>query len=186
MLRAVTRRSSNGFYSSGNALCFDLDWTYMEVKVSQLFLTLCNPMDYTDHGILQARTLEWVAFPYSREIFPRDLPNPGIKPKSPTLQADSLPAEPPGNPCIYMAMLNLWWFIHLYTFDLFTFMHAYCTLVKSLLFKNKHILSQKGTFSHFFFYIVVDFVIHWNETAMGLHVFPIPIPPPTSLSTRSL
>ena len=38
----------------------------------------------------------------------------------------------------------------------------------------------------FIFYIVVDFVIHWNETAMGLHVFPIPIPPPTSLSTRSL
>ena len=29
----------------------------------------------------------------------------------------------------------------------------------------------------FFFLIVVDFVIHWNETAMGLHVFPIPIPP---------
>ena len=32
----------------------------------------------------------------------------------------------------------------------------------------------------------MNFVIHWNETAMGLHVFPIPIPPPTSLSTRSL
>ena len=32
----------------------------------------------------------------------------------------------------------------------------------------------------------MDFVIHWNETAMGLHVFPIPIPTPTSLSTRSL
>ena len=28
-----------------------------------------------------------------------------------------------------------------------------------------------------FFFIVVDFVIHLNETAMGLHVFPIPIPP---------
>ena len=40
--------------------------------------------------------------------------------------------------------------------------------------------------SFFFFFIVVDFVIHWNETAMGLHVFPIPIPPPTSLSTQSL
>ena len=38
----------------------------------------------------------------------------------------------------------------------------------------------------FFFFIVVDFAIHWNETAMGLHVFPIPIPPPTSLSTQSL
>ena len=30
------------------------------------------------------------------------------------------------------------------------------------------------------------FVIHWHETAMDIHVFPIPIPPPTSLSTRSL
>ena len=38
----------------------------------------------------------------------------------------------------------------------------------------------------FFFFIVVGFVIHWNESAMGLHVFPIPIPPPTSLPTRSL
>ena len=38
----------------------------------------------------------------------------------------------------------------------------------------------------YIFLFVVDFVIHWNETAMGLHVFPIPIPPPTSLSTRSL
>ena len=38
----------------------------------------------------------------------------------------------------------------------------------------------------FFFFFVVDFVIHWNETAMGLHVFPIPIPLPASLSTRSL
>ena len=40
--------------------------------------------------------------------------------------------------------------------------------------------------SFLFFLFVVDFVIHWNETAMGLHVFPILIPPPTSLSTRSL
>ena len=36
------------------------------------------------------------------------------------------------------------------------------------------------------FLFVVNFVIHWNETAMDLHVFPIPIPAPTSLSTRSL
>ena len=40
-------------------------------------------------------------------------------------------------------------------------------------------------FFNFFFLFVVNFVIHWNKTALGLHVFPIPIPPPTSLSTRS-
>ena len=48
-------------------------------------------MDYTVHGILQARTLEWVASPFSG-----DLPNPGIEPRSPTLQVDSLPAESQG------------------------------------------------------------------------------------------
>ena len=37
-----------------------------EVKVAQSCPTLCNPMDYTVHGILQARILEWVAFPFSR------------------------------------------------------------------------------------------------------------------------
>ena len=36
-------------------------------------LSLCDPMDYTDHGILQARILERVAFPFSRESSqPRD------------------------------------------------------------------------------------------------------------------
>ena len=37
-----------------------------EVKVSQLCPTLCDPMNYIVHGILQARILEWVAFPFSR------------------------------------------------------------------------------------------------------------------------
>ena len=38
----------------------------VKVKVTQLCLTLCDPMDYTVHGILQARILEWVAVPFSR------------------------------------------------------------------------------------------------------------------------
>ena len=38
----------------------------VKMKVVQSCLTLCNPMDYTAHGILQARILEWVAFPFSR------------------------------------------------------------------------------------------------------------------------
>ena len=36
----------------------------MKVKVTQLCPTLCDPMDYTVHGILQAKILEWVAFPW--------------------------------------------------------------------------------------------------------------------------
>ena len=65
----------------------------MDVKVAQSCPTLCDPMDHTVHGILQARTLEWVAFPFSG-----DLPNPVIEPRSPGLQADSLPAEPQEKP----------------------------------------------------------------------------------------
>ena len=37
-----------------------------QVKVTQSCPTLCDPMDYTVHGILQARKLEWVAFSFSR------------------------------------------------------------------------------------------------------------------------
>ena len=66
-----------------------------KVKVAQSCLTLCHPMDLV-HGILQARIWEWVAFPFSRGSF-----NPGIEPSSPTLQADSLPAEPQGKPIAY-------------------------------------------------------------------------------------
>ena len=38
----------------------------VEVKVTQLCLTFCDPMDYTMHGILQARIMEWVAVPFSK------------------------------------------------------------------------------------------------------------------------
>ena len=54
------------------------------VKVTQLCPTLCDPMEYTVHGILQARILEWVAISFS----PGGLPNPGMDPRSPTVQAD--------------------------------------------------------------------------------------------------
>ena len=65
--------------------------------VAQSCLTLCNPMDCSPpgssvNGILQARILWWVAIPFSRA-----LPEPGIKPEDPALQADSLPSEPPGS-----------------------------------------------------------------------------------------
>ena len=45
----------------------------LKAKVAQSCPTLCDPMDCTVHGILQARIAEWVAFPS-----PGDLPNPGV------------------------------------------------------------------------------------------------------------
>ena len=57
--------------------------------------TLCNPMNCTFHGILQARILEWVASPFSKgSSQPRDR----IQVSLPALQADSLPTEPQGKP----------------------------------------------------------------------------------------
>ena len=53
------------------------------------------------HGIPQARILEWIDFPLS------DLPNLGIEPRSPALQADSLPLSHWGNPKILRSILNL-------------------------------------------------------------------------------
>ena len=79
--------------------------------VAQLCPTLCEPMDcslpgFSIHGIFQARILEWVAVSFSRGF-----PNPGIELRSPALQPDTLPAEPPGKPIINNALLHL--FSHL-------------------------------------------------------------------------
>ena len=69
-----------------------------EVSVAQSCPTLwdtmdCGPQGSSVHGSLQARILKWIVISFSR-----DLPHPGIKPGSPTLQADSLLSEPPGKP----------------------------------------------------------------------------------------
>ena len=64
----------------------------VKLLVTQSCPILCTPMDCSPpgssvFGILQARILEWVAIPFSR-----------TEPRSSTLQADSLPSEPPGKP----------------------------------------------------------------------------------------
>ena len=80
------------------SVCMFVCMCIVKVKFTQSCPTLCDPMDYTVHGILQARILEWVAIPFCK-----DLPNPGTEPGSPTLQTDSLPAEPQGKPMyVYM------------------------------------------------------------------------------------
>ena len=62
------------------------------LSISHLFLLSCESESCSvvsdslrPHGILQARILEWIAFPFSG-----DLPNPGIEPRSPALQVDTI------------------------------------------------------------------------------------------------
>ena len=60
-----------------------IDSIDMKVKVAQSCPTLCDPVDCSlpgssVHGILQARILGWVAFPFSRGIFPTQRLNPGL------------------------------------------------------------------------------------------------------------
>ena len=64
-------------------------WVKVKVKVTQLCPTLCDPIDYTVHGILQAKILEWVVIPFSRGL---------SQPRDWTQNLHSLPTEPPGNP----------------------------------------------------------------------------------------
>ena len=80
-LEAKNRKIGFRLGKVGDGTASRKDWTLGEVKVkvAQSCLTLCNPMDYTVLGILQAIIL-------------------GIEPRSPTLQANSLTAEPQGKP----------------------------------------------------------------------------------------
>ena len=63
---------------------------------------LCDPWTVASQAPLSmgfSRPEYWSGLPFT---FPGDLPNPGIELRSPVLQADSLPSEPPGTP------LNIW------------------------------------------------------------------------------
>ena len=67
-----------------------------ESEVAESCQTLCDPMDCTflaPPSMGFSRQEYWSGLPFAS---PGDLPNPGIEPGSPTLQADALPSEPPG------------------------------------------------------------------------------------------
>ena len=67
-------------------------WSLSHVQLFVILWTVAYLQDSSVQGILQARILEWVAIPFSR-----NLPGPGIEPGSPTLQADYIPSEPQGS-----------------------------------------------------------------------------------------
>ena len=76
------------------------------MQVTQLYPTLCNPMDCSlpgssVHRILQSRILQWVAIPFSRGFsWPRDWTQVSH------MQADSLPSELPGKPMVLKELLS--------------------------------------------------------------------------------
>ena len=76
--------------------CTDIIGTHCTLYMLRSCLILCDPMNCSlpsssVHGIFQARILEWVAIPFSR-----DLPDPRIEPSS-ALQADSFPLSHQGS-----------------------------------------------------------------------------------------
>ena len=76
--------------------------------VAQLRPTLCDYMNCSLHGSSVqgiSRQEYWSGLP-----FPSlgDLPDPGIEPGSPALQADSLPLESPGKPLLSTNPVPLW------------------------------------------------------------------------------
>ena len=104
------------------------------VKVAQLFLTLCDPMDCSLPGspcpwnFPGKNTGSGLPFPS-----PGRLPNPGIKPRSPTLQEDSLPSEPPGKPKLHKSAL----LFMVDQFNVFTFLSSvWLRLCEKLEVKN--------------------------------------------------
>ena len=78
----------------------------VKVWVAQLCPTLCDSMDYSPpgssvHGVLQKEY--WNGLPLPS---PGDLPDPGIKPGSLVLQAESLLSEPPGKPHVLITLVQ--------------------------------------------------------------------------------
>ena len=80
----------------------------MKVLVAQSCLTLCNPMDCIARQVPLSvgfpRHEHWSGLPFPP---PGDLPDPGIEPRFPTLQADSLPSEPQGKPLFRRFLLYI-------------------------------------------------------------------------------
>ena len=182
--------------------------------VSESCLTLCDPWTISNWvslamWILQAWILECVAMPSSRGApWPRDWTQ--VSPTAAwffTVWATRKTQN-------YLVLHFVCWefmttnSISLLVIAVFKFSVCSWFCLNSLhVFKNLSVFFQVVQFVHVLLFIIIChhplyffffccfvlfyffnlwWVLSYIETAMGLHVFPIPIPPPTSLSTRSL
>ena len=99
----------------------------MKVKVSESCSVMSNCLQ--PHGLKFSRPEYWREQPF---LSPGDLPNPGIEPRSPALQADSLPAEPQGKP---IKPLNQWKFVTARIENKYTKLCKINQFVKKMYFK---------------------------------------------------
>ena len=149
--------------------------------VVQLCLILCDPMELSPpgssvHGYSPTRSQDyWSGFPCPP---PGDLPNPGIKLRSPSLQEDSLPSEPPGKPMkTGMGSLSLSQGIFL-TQGLSWGLLRCRQILYQLNYQGRH--SHLSTFINWnsfirminpFFPICLLFILHLNYIHMGPFIF---------------
>ena len=78
-----------------------------ESEITQSCTTLCDPMGWNYQATLSmgfSRQAYWSGLLFPS---PGDLPDPGIEPRSPALQADALPSEPPGKPFQYITNMKI-------------------------------------------------------------------------------
>ena len=82
---------------------------FQDSEVVQSCPTLCNPVNCVAHqaplSMGFSRQEYWSGLPFPS---PGDLPDPGIEPRSPTLQADALTSEPPGKPISRQETTKIW------------------------------------------------------------------------------
>ena len=135
-----------------------------ESEVAQFCLTLCDPVDcslpgFSVHGIPQARILGWVT------ISPGDLPDPGIKPGSPALEADALTSELPGKPQHLSRSQQIWLILSLnFIFKVFETIFIQC------------FFSLLGTFFfNFLYWLLLFFQIYKYRKLLGLCPQPLSV-----------
>ena len=150
----------NGKFSVPPFLNISVKWS----EVAQSCLTLCDPVDcslpgFSVHGIPQARILGWVT------ISPGDLPDPGIKPGSPALEADALTSELPGKPQHLSRSQQIWLIISLnFIFKVFETIFIQC------------FFSLLGTFFfNFLYWLLLFFQIYKYRKLLGLCPQPLSV-----------
>ena len=108
LLPSITGRKGRRVQGNDNASWCRWDWhsPSLGALVAQSCLTLSDPVDCAHQAPLSigfSRPEYWSGLPFSS---PGDLPDPGIKPGSPTLQAESLLSESPGEPPVLECLTN--------------------------------------------------------------------------------